>query len=90
MGYMTEREIGELQASNLERGTPFAICGVIHTQLSIARHYGGCKFMGRHYVYIPETDELLRDDVVKWLAKHRKERRKAGGATASQGDLLSA
>lgn len=88
MGYMTEAEIDALQATKLDRATPFAISGVSHSQLSVARHYGGCKFQGRHYVYIPDTDELLRDDVVRWLAKHRKAQRKVGGGSPLSGDLF--
>lgn len=88
---MTEQEIEALQATKLDRETPFVICGVSRSQLSIARFYGGCKFQGRNYSYIPTTDELLRDDVVKWLAKHRKAQRKVGaGNTAMQDDLLTA
>lgn len=89
MGHMTEEEIDALQATKLDRATPFVICGVSRSQLSIARFYGGCKFQGRNYYYIPTTDELLRDDVVKWLAKHRRARRKVGaGGTAVQVDML--
>lgn len=91
MGHMTEKEIDALQATKLDRATPFAIGGVSQSQLSIARHYGGCKFQGRNYLYLPGTDELLRDDVVKWLAKHRKAQRKVGGSgTEIQDDLLTA
>lgn len=91
MRHMTEAEIDALQSTKLDRATPFAISGVSLSQLSIARHYGGCTFQGRSYIYLPETDELLRDDVVKWLAKHRKAQRKVGGgSTAMQADLLTA
>lgn len=91
MGHMTAEEIDALQATKLDRATPFVICGVSCSQLSIARFYGGCKFQGRNYTYIPTTDELLRDDVVKWLAKHRKVHRKVcGGSIATQGDLMTA
>jgi hypothetical protein len=88
---MTEEEIVAMQATKLDRETPFVIRGVSRSQLSIARFCGGCKFQGRTYTYIPTTDELLRDDVVEWLAKHRKSQRKVGdGGTAVQGDLLTA
>ena len=91
MGHMTEQEIEALQATKLDRATPFVICGVSRSQLSVARFYGGCTFRGRNYIYIQPTDELLRDDVVKWLAKHRKAQRKVGGgSTAIQADLLTA
>jgi len=77
------------QASPLSKTTPFAIAGVSTGQLSVARHYGGCRYMGQGYSYIPTTDELVRDDVVAWLAKHRKAQAKVGaGKTAVQGDML--
>ena len=41
MGYMTEEEIDALQATKLDRATPFVIRGVSGSQLSIARLYGG-------------------------------------------------
>lgn len=41
------------------------------TQLSIARHYGGTTVNGVHYTYIPESDELVRDDVLKMVMKAR-------------------
>lgn len=57
------------------------------TQLSIARHYGGTNVNGVHYTYIPESDELVRDDVLKMVMKARADalRRKP----AEQGDLLA-
>lgn len=47
------------------------------TQLSIARHYGGCKVGSHHYVYNPMDDSLIREDVFKWLAKEIKKQEKA-------------
>jgi hypothetical protein len=55
---------------------PLAYANVSYTQLSIARHYGGCKVQGRHFIYNPIDDSLIREDVVKWLAKQE---RKANG-----------
>ena len=43
---------------------------VSHTQLSIARHSGGTTINGKRFTYIPETDELIRDDVLKAIKKH--------------------
>ena len=91
MGHMTAEEMDALQETKLDRTTPFVICGVSQSQLSIARFYGGIKYNGRMYSYIPPTDELIRDDVVRWLTKHRKAQRKVGGgSTAIQADLLTA
>jgi hypothetical protein len=56
----------------LHRKTPFGIRNVSMTQLSIARHYGGIKYNGEAYTYIPKTDELIRDDVLKWQRKNAK------------------
>jgi len=77
------------ETSKLDRKTPFAIQWVSQTQFSIARHYGGIKFNGFGYIYFPEHDELIRDDVLGWLKKHRKAQKKVGaGDTAVQGDML--
>lgn len=73
---LTDSEVEALQATTLDRSTPFVIQGVSQSHLSIARHYGGCTFQGKHYAYIPGADELIRDDVVKWLAKYRKAQQK--------------
>lgn len=56
----------------LHRRTPFGMTNVSMTQLSIARHYGGITFQGEEYTYIPTTDELIRNDVMKWQRKHVK------------------
>ena len=38
---------------------------VTESQLSISRFYGGCKFGGHSYIYDPDKDELIRDDIHK-------------------------
>ena len=45
---------------------------VSHGYLSIARYSGGVRINECYYVYNPVTDELLREDAVKALAKMRK------------------
>ena len=77
MRHITESEEMALQDAGLDRQSPFMIRGVSKTQFSIARHYGGVVFKGQSYTYLPETDEMIRDDVAKWLAKHRKAERKS-------------
>ncbi len=72
MAYLTDAEATELQNTKLSRNTPFIIQGASSSQFSIARHYGGCKYRGRLYIYIPTTDELIRDDVLKWATSSRK------------------
>ena len=72
MRHITESEEMALQDAGLDRQSPFMIRGVSQTQFSIARYYGGVVFKCQHYTYFPATDELIRDDVAKWLAKHRR------------------
>lgn len=50
---------------------PQEIHNVSHTQLSVARHFGGCKFQGATYHYEASRDVLVRMDV--WLARIKEE-----------------
>lgn len=50
---------------------PLAYANVTDTQLSVARHFGGASVNSRAFYYIPETDELVRSDVFKWVHKRR-------------------
>jgi hypothetical protein len=77
MTYLTDDELDAVHASGLDPFTPYVIDGVSRTQLSVARHYGGCTYGGREYYYIPTTDELVRDDVVKWITARREEAQRA-------------
>ena len=83
MRHITEAEEMALQDSGLDRKSPFMIRGVSQTQFSIARHYGGVVFKGQSYTYLPATDELIRDDVANWLAKHRRAERKSADDIAT-------
>lgn len=74
--YLTESDIAALQVSKLPRKTPFAISGVMNTQLSIARFYGGINYNGEGYTYMPDGDELIRNDVLAFVTKLRKKQRK--------------
>lgn len=56
----------------LHTKTPYGISNVSHTQFSIARYYGACNFNGERYTYFPDTDELVRDDVLKWRRKQKR------------------
>jgi hypothetical protein len=70
--YISEAEESAIQ--HLDRETPFNFSGVSNTQLSIARHYGAIKFQGQTYTYFPATDELIRDDVLKFVTKMRQKK----------------
>lgn len=59
---------------------------VSYTQLSIARYYGGTNVNGVHYTYIPESDELVRDDVLKMIMKRRADALKK--VEPEQSDML--
>jgi len=65
------KELG-VEACGLQRRTPYGMTNVSMTQLSIARHFGGCKYQGDFYTYLPHTDELIRNDVLKWQQKQKR------------------
>jgi hypothetical protein len=74
---MTIEELKELTRDvQFKKDAPYAITNVSHTQLSIARHYGGCKYNGYDYTYFPEEDTLIRNDVLKWAVEERNRRQK--------------
>lgn len=70
MGYLTDAELDAVQT--LHKRAPYAVQGVSQSVFSIARHYGGMTMQGCRYVYIRETDECIRDDVLTMVAKMRK------------------
>lgn len=70
--FVTQAEIDAINASNLKRTTPFLIRSVSQTQFSIARYFGGANFNGARYTYLDDSDELIRDDVLKFVTKLRK------------------
>lgn len=71
---LTDKELAALEESGLPRESPYIIQGVSHSQFSIARFYGGVIAYGQRYTYNPQSDELCRDDVLKWLKEFRKKK----------------
>jgi len=71
---LTQAEYDQLLLDDqIEGGKPQLLYRHIsHGQLSLARRSMGARINGYHYVYNPMTDELLREDAVKSLAKMRK------------------
>ncbi len=75
---------------------PERIYGWLDSQLSIARHYGSCRFNGALYVVDPEDPDapLVRIDVLDAEKKKRlqdaRDRRQADAlkAAMAQGTLL--
>ena len=61
----------------LHRKAPYGVKNVSHTQLSIARYYGAINFNGFKYIYQPMTDELIREDVLKWKIKQWRANQKS-------------
>lgn len=88
--YLTEAEVDALQDSGLHRRSPYVITGVSSSYFSVARHYGGCTYQGDEYLYDPLSDELVRGDVLAWVAKRRAKgkRVKASAEAVAQGELL--
>lgn len=88
MSYLTDEEITELNASDLSRATAFAMRNVSSGFFSVARHYGGAKINGASYTYFPESDELIRDDVLQWITKRRKAQKRSRVEAARQPSTL--
>jgi hypothetical protein len=65
--YQTELE------AEFGSGTTVAYANVSMGQMSVARHYGGATVQGRLCIYNPVDDSLIREDVVKWVAKRKKD-----------------
>lgn len=86
---LTPEDIDPLVAAGkLSKSDNIGWRNVTYTQLSIARHYGGTNVNGVHYTYIPESDELVRDDVLKMVMKARADALKKPAKEAAP-DLLS-
>lgn len=65
--YQTELE------SEFGSGTTVAYANVSMGQLSVGWQYGGATVQGHLFVYNPVDDSLIREDVVKWVAKRKKD-----------------
>ncbi len=65
----------ELQ-SKFGKDTNVAYANISHGPLSVARHYGSATVQGKYYIYNPADDSLIRKDVVKWVAKRKKQETK--------------
>ena len=73
--------------SEVKSRTPERIHNWRGTQLSIARHYGGCKFNGADYViaYDEEGQPLVRVDVLKRTTRDQRGQPDQIGGNASCG-----
>lgn len=88
--FVTDEEVAFLQTTKLSRKTPFLVRGVMNTQLSIARFSGGINYNGDYFGYVPDTDELIRGDVMETLMKRREKNKRAAERkeAAAQGDMF--
>lgn len=57
------------------KNQPERIYGVMQSQFSISRFYGGCTFNGASYKYDEENDALIRMDI--WKAERAGNKRLA-------------
>lgn len=64
--------LDDIKDCPLCRKTPFGVREVSQTQFSVARYAGGMIYNGQHYTYFPASDELIRDNVLKWLKNQRQ------------------
>ena len=60
----------------MKERTPERIYNWLDSQLSLARHYGGCKYNGADYViaYDEEGQPLVRSDLLKKPKPAKKEK----------------
>ena len=72
MSYLTHAEKLRLQLERPNAADVLGYAEVSQTQLSIARHSGGCVVNGCRYTYCAATDELWRDDVLKMVHGWRR------------------
>ena len=56
---------------------PDEIHSVSQSQFSVARHFGGCSYMGQSYIYDAGQDRLIRRDVYLARLKQGKAEAKA-------------
>lgn len=68
---------------------PERIYNWTQTQLSIAKHYGGCKFNGAEYVidYKSEGQPLVRIDMLKRESKAKARNTKDNAPASGEIDL---
>jgi pyruvoyl-dependent arginine decarboxylase (PvlArgDC) len=72
------QEHQEALKEKFDENEGIAYTNVSMTPFSVARHYGGCKVEGKHFVYNSEDDSLIREDVAIWLSKQigKKQRKR--------------
>jgi hypothetical protein len=69
---ISSKELELLKASSMDHTTPYSYQDASKTHLSTARLAGGVTINGEAYIYIEYTDEIIREDVYRWLMARRK------------------
>ena len=75
--FLTEEEQSALSLTHLHSRSWYVIRNVSTSFFSPCRHFGGGIIQGERYTYDGATDELIRDDVLKWVMKRRRDAAKA-------------
>jgi len=73
--FLTSQEIDSVQ--HLPRTAPYLIQNVSSSMLSVGRLYGACTFQGMDYTYMKDTDELVRNDVLRVVTSARRKHERA-------------
>jgi len=87
VSWLTQPELDAVQ--HLHQRAPYQVQFVSSGQMSIARHYGGMSYNGSHFVYFPDCDSLVRDDVVKLVTKMRKAKKTPDEPVPMQVDIFA-
>lgn len=69
MSYLSEAETKAIQ--RLHKRAPYVIKNISNSYFSVARLYGSMFYQGCQYLYMAESDECVRIDVVKHITKRR-------------------
>lgn len=77
MSYITDEELAWLEKQPAWITAPLAITDHHSSFFILAKHTGSCKISGELYTYLKDTDELIRDDILKLVNRRRREAKKA-------------
>ncbi len=72
MSYLTDDELRALEDSSLDPFTPY----VLEETDEVTEHRGTYFYRGAIYELIL-PNELIRDDVIRWVTRRREDERKA-------------
>jgi hypothetical protein len=71
--YLTPEELTLLKSSRYRPEPTFVIKNVSQSTHHSAKHYGSAIISKVHYTYIAEFDELVRNDIMFFIQRTRKE-----------------